>query len=475
MTAPRSAPLVLCLLAACAEDAVTLPESWNTLKHRAVTVDIYTGFPAPLDIVKPLSGLDGSPIGLEEGAPDLTAAWWDRPPGTTERDGAHVDVVRIVAEPCALTLDRLLPTPTDPTGDDLTTWEAQVIAAEAVRGDLVVWQAAFSHDGSCGTAADQALASPAPWGPAIVRALARRRVGAVELLDRQTLAREGGLALWTALAQAVRAHDATILVAGGDFVLAPIDGALDPESELARFIDRVADDDLPLDVLTIGVEADTPQRVAATTMAVRAALDAAGLDEVELGLTRLAPTPPDEALDPALASARRGAFEMAARLVLQDVPGLRFVVSDRGSAPGPYFEADGAPTPAFMARVPMRQVEGKARVASTSSAPDLVTLAATDLGGGRTLHLLVVAWDTSQGAGAVDYELVVPAFVPPAIERVDYRHAEVDALTRTLGGFFFSDVGALRPEPSSGDVLLRFRLPVPGVHYLELERPAPSL
>jgi len=462
------------LAGGCVEDAVTIPESWNTLKHRAVTVDIFTGFPAPRDIVKPLSGLDGSPIGLEAGAPDLTAAWWDRPPGSEARDGAHVDVVRIPAEPCALALDTLLPTPGDAAGDDLDGWIAQVEAAEGVRGDLVVWQAAFAGDGSCGTAREQALASPAAWGPAIARALATKRTGAVELLDRATLARDGGPALFAALARAVRGHDATILIAGGDLTLSPITGAVPAASDAAAFIDEVATGDVPLDVLTFRVTADDPQAIAATAQALRGALDAAGLARVALGLTRFGPTTaaPNDA---ALASAQRGAFEMATRFLLQDVPGVRWAVSDRGAAPGPYFEADGAPTPAFMARVPMRQIEGKARVAATTSGPDLVALAATDVGGGRTLHLLVAAWDTSQGVGALDYELVVPAFVPPAIERVDYRHAEVDALTRTLGGFFFSDVGVLRPEPSSGDVLLRFRVPVPGVHYLELERPAPSL
>ncbi|MFO0748680.1 MAG: hypothetical protein U1F43_23910 [Myxococcota bacterium] len=120
-----------------------------------------------------------------------------------------------------------------------------------------------------------------------------------------------------------------------------------------------------------------------------------------------------------------------------------------------------------MARFPLRQIDKPARV-HVDAPDDVTTMASVD---GRTLHVLIAAWDVGAGVGALDYEVAVPAFVPPVTDHVDYRLSELDAQNTALGSFFFSDLERFRPDPATGEVRFARRLPVPGIHYFEIERP----
>lgn len=442
----RLASLVL-LVTACAEPSQTLPESWNTLRFRTVSIDVFGVLPAGLDIVKPLSGLEGSPLSGEgEAALDVTEAWWNRPNGSERPDGAHVDAVRVAPDPadtgCALTLGALFPSPANAGDDDLEAFADAVDAARAVNPQNVVWHASFGG-GACDVSAS---ASAEVWGAAIIRAVEYAPVEAVEVAS-------------DAVATAIRQARPSLPLMRGGFVLGSVGDAEDVASQIAELA--------PLDVLTFEVEAQDPEVVADVARTLALALDDAGLGDVQLGLTRFAPTTPLTLTNASLISAHVGAWEMAARVALQDVPNLAFAISGRGTPPGLYFDATGRPTPAFMARFPLRQIEGDGRV-PTTDARDLRVLAALD---GRVLKVLVVAWDVDAGIGALDYALSVPAFVPPVVGEVDLRVAELDAKNRATTSFFFSDLARLATNPANGDVIIERTIPVPGVHYLELERP----
>jgi len=449
MSAARWAPalaLAGVLCGACSEPADELPESWNTLHHRSASIDVFGVLPAATSSVRPLSGIEGSPVVRNgETVVDVTEAWWDRPSGSDHPDGAHVDAVRITptGNGCDLTLGALFPDPDDASKDRLDALAKAVTVARAVHPQTVIWSAGFGL-AECD---ESAGASAEAWGAAIVRAVEH---APVELVEVQS----------DVVAHVIRETAPDIMLARGGFTLGSI-------AEARTIIDQLPALE-PLDVLTFAVVAEDPEVVAEVARTLRSALDAAGMGHVALGLTRFAPTAPATLETPALVSAHRGAWEMAARIALQDVADVAFAISDRGTPPSVYFDADGKPTPAFMARFPLRQMDGDTRVPA-DDARDLRVLATVD---GRVLKVLVAAWDVDAGVGSLTYELHVPAFVPPVVGSVELRLAVLDAKNHTTTSFFFSDLATLVTDPKNGDVRITRTIPVPGVHYLEVERPA---
>ncbi len=84
MTSPRAAPALrrgraalwlatclVCVTSACDEPSVRLPNTWNTLKQRRVTVDPYAPIAAPADKLRPLNGMDGAPRALHPELADV--------------------------------------------------------------------------------------------------------------------------------------------------------------------------------------------------------------------------------------------------------------------------------------------------------------------------------------------------------------------------------------------------------------------
>jgi hypothetical protein len=56
---------------------------------------------------------------------------------------------------------------------------------------------------------------------------------------------------------------------------------------------------------------------------------------------------------------------------------------------------------------------------------------------------------------------------------VRYRLAELDQSNAGVPSFFFSDLGTLETGAGTGDIHLRRTLPVPGVHFIEIDQPLP--
>ncbi len=496
-----------------------LPNTWNTLKQRRVTVDPYAPIAAPADKLRPLNGMDGAPRALHPELADVLVPYWNRPSGSGADDGAHVDIVRVgPTSGCDLGLDRLFPNPAanpdDPNQYRFTALDAAVRSASDVGGEGIVVQLGFSR---CATDLEAELDRAATWasvGAHVIRHLVggsswdprglTAPVVAVELLDDPLYTyhlaeadRERAFDLFAAMAHALRTTypDGKPLIAGPSVRIGGARDVTTAGTSIAAFLARA--DAFPLDVLSYRVADDDPRAAAAIGKALRARLDALGRTTTELFLTEMTPvTPPGfptpwtaEGDGAWLAAAHLGAYEASARAYLQDVP-VSWALSGLGPwtfadgadhafqplaqseellVPSAYFTREGLPTPAFMLRLPIRQFAGK-RVTTESDA-DLAVVATHD---GFVLHILIAASHVEAGVAAVDYELNVPAFVPAAVRRVGYRFAELDQGNRSLGSFFFSDLGTLEPSLRSGDLVIRRTIPVPGVHYLEIVRPDPS-
>ncbi|MFO0748679.1 MAG: hypothetical protein U1F43_23905 [Myxococcota bacterium] len=129
-----------------------------------------------------------------------------------------------------------------------------------------MWQADFAPSGAA--SCPRASASDEVWAAAIVRALARHPVDIVELLSPAALAEAGGIQRFATMARAVRAHDATTVVAGGGFAFSDPRAAA-TDLALGAFLTAVRDDDVPLDVLTFAAHAPTPGLVAEIARALR--------------------------------------------------------------------------------------------------------------------------------------------------------------------------------------------------------------
>jgi len=511
-------------VAGCADDeAVVLPENRNTSKSREIVVDPYTPVAAPFALVRPLDGILGAPVPLHPDLPDLTTAYWRRPSGAPAGapDGAHVTRVLLDAGGlCPLTLDGLFPTagasPSAAASYALAPLDAQLASVAALPGAAASWRPErAAPDGPCPRNPD--LDRPATLASVVASLAAHLGEGTAAtaattpafpldvLVLPLDLAPEGDVSSWLALATALRAAlpaDAAhpIALAGPDLLLtdADADAFADPATAathpLSAFIAACAAAGAPLDVFTYRTETAHAHGVARLTSALRAALDDAGLTATALHLTAFSPAVDAPWDTPDLVAARLGAFETAVRLFLQDLP-VDAALSGRGPfaftagpapdaavpladlaarlVPSAYFDLDGRPGPAFMTRFPLRQVaqEPRVRVLAGPDAADMAVLASRPGDTLGTLRVVIANADVTSGAGSLTWQLRVPAFVPPAVRQVNFRLAVLDQKNHGLPSFFFSELGTLTPDPRTGDVVLTRELPIPGVHYLELERP----
>jgi len=507
-------------LAACVDDgAVTLPANRNTLKSREIVVDLYAEVPAPADRVHAYNGIQGAPAPLHPELPDLRVAYWRKSGGGDEPDGAHVERVRVSGEAaCALTLDGIFAGPSEelptPSNYRFATLDAQLASVAALNGARATWSPTRAAPPcTVNTALDAGgpraslvsnvlrhLLGGASWDPAGL-------TGAVDTVDLPLALvaadgdEEASFAYWAALATSVRNvfpedGEVPLRVIGPDLTLTDADAdALETgeATTIGGFISYVAGHRAPLDQLsyrTVTEHAAGARRISA---ALRARLDAAGLEDVGLVVNALEPASDAPWDDEDLVAARLGAFETAARVFLQDVP-VDAALSGRGPlgfsdgdahadeplseltdllVPSAYFSADGAPTPAFMARFPLRQIPGQIRltVVEGQDDRDLAVLASRPEERQGALRVVIADADVDSGTGSVIWQLRVPAFVAPAVRQVDFRIATLDRKNMSLPSFFFSEVGTLEPDARTGDVVLSRELPVPGVHYVEIDRP----
>ena len=90
---------------------------------------------------------------------------------------------------------------------------------------------------------------------------------------------------------------------------------------------------------------------------------------------------------------------------------------------------------------------------------------------GGTLSVLIAQPASATGVGRVTYTLTIPGFTLPSYPSVDFRLSEIDQGNDGVQSFFFSDIGTLTVDPTSGDVRITRTLPVPGVHFIELDQP----
>ena len=535
---PCAALALLALAGCVGDPYVTLPASRNTLKARTIVIDPYAPVAPPFATVRPLSGLEGAPLALHPELPDLRVPYGRRAAGApaSELDGAHVERVSVGGAPlCALTLDGLFPRPDAahgaPASYAFAALDAHIESVLALGSARPSWRPERAAPaGPCPRNA--ALDAPATlaavvantalhltagtsWDPdghtwpvdlvelplALVTAAAPDDTDAAPPLDSL----DAAFAAWVALARAVRArlpstYDPRVALGGPDLTATDDDlPALAPDAPapapLAAFIAYCAAQSCPLDTLiyrTVTARAFGVRRI---TTALRARLDAAGLTATGLYLAGLLPAlSPPWPDAPDLVAARLGAFETAARLFLQDTS-VTTVVSGRGPfsfadgsphtdtplddlgallIPSAYFDLDGRPNPAFMARFPLRQIALQPRVTVLSGPDeaDMAVLASRPDAALGALRVIIANADLHSGAGSLTWELRVPAFVPPAVRRVAFRLAVIDQKNHGLPSFFFSELGELTPDPRTGDVVLSRELPIPGVHYLELERPS---
>ncbi len=513
---------------ACVDDAVTLPADWNTLHHRQISVDIFTRVtgeaghgqpfgPSAGGLALALQGIDGAPLGRHPGLPDLTHSYWDRPGGSDEPDGAHVDIVRIGPESCALTLDGMYEGgEPQPESFDFAELERHAASVEAIRGDGLLLSLDVSQPGQCGDVGQgddpfaAAIAAPEIWAEAAASTV-RHLVGdtlwnprahaypvaGVQLFRLSTDHEQGAFALFAAAAR--RAVGAEVAIVSPELALtSAADVTAGP---LARFLAAVKAEAVPLDVLSLHMAGDA-STVAGLIATLAKQLESLELS-IELAVTTLDLPPLDLPFTPGspLGLAHLGASEMAARIRLQGLP-VRWLLSGRGPwtlAPGhevattgapadddlvatPYFDRAGVPTAAFVMRAPMRQVEGEQRVLATTDAGDgLSVLATLDAGHGQPfgpsagghLSILIAHPATATGVGAITYTLTIPAFTLPTFRSVDYRLSELDQSNRGIASFFYADLGSLETDPTTGDIRIVRTLPVPGVHFIEIDQPLP--
>jgi hypothetical protein len=506
--------------AGCVDDgAVTLPANRNTLKSRKIVVDLYTPVAAPADRVRALNGINGAPAPLHPELPDLRVAYWRKSGGGADPDGAHVARVRVGGDGvCALSLDGVFPGAAEalpaPSAYRFAVLDAQLASVGALGGARATWRAARAA-GECPV--NPTLDAPGPRTTAVVNTVRHLTLGsawdpagltdAIDVVELPLAligpgADEAAFSGWGALAVAVRgafpSADA-LAIAGPDVLLDDADAdALVADTEppaIAAFIAYCAAHGSPLDALTYRTKTEHAAGVQRISAALRARLDAAGLGATRLVINEMLPAQAPPWDDPALTAARLGAFEAAARVFVQDVP-VDEALSGRGPVgfadgglhttealtdlsallvPSPYFDLDGAPTPAFMARFPLRQIPGQARVRVVEGPDeaDLAVLASHPEDRPGALRLIIADAEVGTGSGSVTWELRVPAFVAPAVRQVDYRLALLDQKNASLPSFFFSEVGTLVPDARTGDVTLSRVLPIPGVHYLEIDRPQP--
>ena len=509
---------------ACVDDgAVTLPANRNTLKSRKIVVDLYTPVPAPADRVRALNGINGAPAALHPELPDLRVAYWRKSGGGTDPDGAHIARVRVGGDGvCALSLDGVFPGATEalptPSTYRFAVLDAQLASVGALGGARATWRPTRAG-GECPL--NPTLDAAGPRATAVVNIMRHLTLGAawdpagltaaIDTVDlplalmgpqAEDDADEAAFATWVALAVGVRntfPSADTLAIAGPDLLLddgdadALVDGTEPPP--IAAFIAYCAAHGCPLDALTFRTKTDHAFGVQRISAALRARLDAVGLEATRLVVNEMLPAQAPPWDDPALTAARLGAFEAAARVFLQDVP-VDEALSGRGPArfadggdhatealsevaallvPSPYFDLDGAPTPAFMARFPLRQIPGqvRVRVVEGPDEADLAVLASQPDDRPGALRLIIADAEVGTGSGSITWELRVPAFVAPAVRQVDYRLAVLDQKNASLPSFFFSEVGTLVPDARTGDVTLSRELPIPGVHYLEIDRPQP--
>lgn len=497
---------VACAFSACVDDAVTLPDDWNTLHHRQITVDIFTRMPGAAGLARPLQGIDGAPLARHPELPDLTLTYWDRPGGSDDPDGVHVDIVRIGPETCELTLDGIYQGgEPQPESFDFAELERHAASVEGIRGEGLLLALDFSTaaDG-CGDADAfaTALAEPATWAEAAA--------STVRHLNGDTLWNPGAhaypivgvqlfhmpddeadeasaFALFAAAARRIDVVAPTVAIVSPELTLTATSFA---SGALVRFINAVVTEAVPLDVLSLRVTGD-PATVATLVTALADHLEAVGLDS-ELAITTLLPAPLDLpfAADSKLGRAHLGASEMATRIRLQDSP-VRWLFSGQGpwsvassyqpSATAtlgdsdlistPYFDRAGVATAAFVMRAPMRQIEGEQRVLATTDAGDGLAVMAT-LDDGH-VSILIAHPAAETGVGSITYTLTIPSFALPTFPSADYRIAEIDQSNQGIASFFYADLGTLDTDPTTGDIRLVRTLPVPGIHFIEIDQPLP--
>ena len=477
---PHIALVSLLLLGACTDDAVVLPDDWNTLHRRKITVDIFTRVEGPAGLMRPLQGIDGAPLARDEALPDVTLAYWDRPGGSDEPDGTHVDVVRITAERCELALDGMYQGGEhQPERYDFAVLDEHLASVDEVRGDGALLALDLSAPGACPDApADpfaDALTQPSTWADAAASVVRHaigddlwepgaraRTIAGVQLFHvPEGATPAAAFELFAQAARRVRAVAPSVSIASPT-----LRGA-----QLEAFLDFVTRDAVPVDVICVGLSGDPAAAVAALT-SLAADIAARSLD-VELAVTHYEPDFDRFPATTALGLAQLGASEAALRIALQPLPVRWFIngagpltAADRATR---YFGSDGSATSAFVMRAPMRQIEGEQRVTTTLDAGDDLAVSSTLDGG--TLSVLIAQPASATGVGRVTYTLTIPGFTLPSYPSVEFRLSEIDQGNDGVQSFFFSDIGALTVDPATGDVHITRTLPVPGVHFIEIDQP----
>jgi hypothetical protein len=510
-------------------DGDTLPSGYHAVAASNLTVMPRTTVGDPTDPtaqVRAFNGIDGAPGAIHPELGDLIGAYWNRPPGSTERDGSHVEIVRVGPDVvCAAALDGIFPAfgndTLNPMAYDLEGLVERLESVLDTQSAALWWQASVIVDRPCG---DQPLdaSSLQRWASIAAGAVgrltaptneARVPLKYAEFLDAPVAALgfeaddlDAVFAAFETFARGVRAlavpvDRPPVAIVGLGFEVTSLASLADDAAEVAPvrdFITFIASNDVPIDVLSIRTRTEHPYEVRTIAAQVRALLDGAGLTEVALAITGLRPASRPEFADEDLINAHLGAFEAAARIYLQDVDILT-VLSGRGpvgfrdgaahtdatleslAANGlvlgsDFFTETGDPRPAYMTRFPFRQIDGDTRlvVAAGADQEGMAILASRPDGNTRILDVLIVNANVHTGSASMTWSLTVPGLVPPQVRRVDFRLSILDHRNTTLGSFFFSELGTIEPHPQTGDVRLSRVLPIPGVHYLQLEIPAPS-
>lgn len=153
----------------CQEDGVLLPDGYNTIKFRQITIRPNEEHAAPYDKVYPLNGMQGAPEAIVHGDDDLRLAYWGRPKQSTEPDGAHVGMIRVGTDTlCDISLESVFPTEgadrDNPQSYSFGKLDAHMSAIADLNVAQILWQPAFHPEGggTCEAEAGVQLGHPIP-------------------------------------------------------------------------------------------------------------------------------------------------------------------------------------------------------------------------------------------------------------------------------------------------------------------------
>ena len=150
------AATLLLMALGCQDDGVVLPDGYNTIKFRQITIEPNQEIAAPFDKVHTLNGMQGSPKTIVLGDDDLRLNYWGRPKNSSEADGAHVSMVRVGTDTtCDLSLESVFPDEdADRDDPDSYSWgalDSHIKAISELNTAHILWQPAFNpgQGGTC--------------------------------------------------------------------------------------------------------------------------------------------------------------------------------------------------------------------------------------------------------------------------------------------------------------------------------------